>query len=176
MIYQMMRDIEVALHALKYPVRFRYGTGRLEWSGRHFGWIRVERDPTLGDVVGPPIGVQANPKRVECRALGVVLTAYVKAPLDGAQLHEHEHVCDELVDALQIALAEWCVLAKTGAPPSYTETRYLTPEEYDDVEVGAGVIYRMRFAVNRGVAKRDYKGFARETVTLGETITTISET
>jgi hypothetical protein len=130
--------------------------------------VEFKRDDEAGDTVAFVQGERANPKKSCVRKLGVVATCYVTCALPGAQLHEHQHECDALVDALITSAIEWGVAAKVGVI-EFAESRYLTPEEIDGGEHHHGVVYRLRFEVPRGVSVRDYEGAARPEAAFAKT-------
>jgi hypothetical protein len=162
MIYQMSRDIAANLQARKFPVDVHYGPDRVTHGGCDSMRVDFSRDYEQDEVISPVLGSNRNPRAVGVRALPVLVELRVRSTLHGALLHDHQHECDALVDALEVALYEWSQAARTGAL-DYYESRYVKPEDDDGSEVKAGVTYRLRFRVPRGVAKRDYTGAAEPT-------------
>lgn len=164
MIYSLMRDVETKLRARKFPSAFVYGPERVTRTGYFDHAIVFERDRKATDLISPCHGWNNNPRKMRVRELCVMATVYAQSRLDGAMVNEHEKECEQIVDALVIALAEWGVEGKAGELP-ITEARYLSAEEYTDpaapAEVWPGVVYVVRFRVPRGVSARDYTGAAR---------------
>jgi hypothetical protein len=163
----MMRDLEAMLRARKFPSQFMYGPERITRTGFFDHVIVFERARNkASDQVGPVKGFDNNPRRMRVRELCVTIRVYARSRLDGARVNEHEKECEQIVDALVIALAEWGTAAKAGEIP-ITEARYLTAEEYTDpdkpAEAWAGVVYSIQLRVPRGVTARDYVGAARPT-------------
>jgi hypothetical protein len=171
MIYAMAKDIATGLHTRKWPVAVEYAGARIT-HGNESLRVCFERDCESGDGVGPVRGEQRNPRKQAARTLGVIATVFVQSPKDGARRNEHEHLCDDLVDALICEIGNWGTVSKAGDIP-FTESRYLLPEEMaNEYSCSTGVIYRLRFHVSRGVFTRDFDGSA-----LGEAtpaITTIT--
>ena len=92
---------------------------------------------------------------------------YCASAVSGARRNEHEHECDNLVDALLTGLYQWATAARAGEI-TVTEARYLADDEIDESERANGVVYRIRFSVPRGVVTRDYDGAAQMTATIAE--------
>jgi hypothetical protein len=159
MIYQLAKDIAAGLHLRKWPVAVFYGKDRLPGTHRSTLEIRFDRDRESGDGVTYAQGAQHNPGKIAKRLLGVTLDVYAQAGCDGARQNEHEHLCDDLVDALITQLEDWGTASRAGAI-DFTESRYLSSEEVNKSDVFNGVVYRLRFHVPRGVFRRDYTGAA----------------
>jgi hypothetical protein len=167
MIYGLARDVATALAVREYPVAVFYQRDRVSASvaaRAPLGTIVFDRDRQGGDATRGPLGTHGNPASPLTRWLGVVATVTVRVPTDGARGAEHEHECDAVVDALQVALAEWALEGRAPAI-EWVESRYLRPDE--EGAAPAGVTYRVRFRLCRGVAKRDYDGAVQPVGTVG---------
>jgi hypothetical protein len=162
----MSQDVQTNLHTRKWPVLVEYGK-RTQRVGRYSMIVVLSRDHEAGDTVSTVLGFQHNPRKAFTRGIGVRADVYVRSSLAGARLCEHEHDCDDLVDALLTALDQWTTAARAGQV-EIVEARYLSPDEHDGSDCGAGVVYRLRFRVQRGVTTEDYGGAARETAILAE--------
>jgi hypothetical protein len=98
---------------------------------------------------------------------------FAKSGIPGARTNDHESECEQIVDALIVALSEWFVECKTGLPmPDFAEARYMHPTEFEGMtaEAWPGVGYILAFRVPRSVDARDYLSAARPTgsaVTVG---------
>jgi hypothetical protein len=55
------------------------------------------------------------------------------------------------------ALLEWGTAARAGTP-EFSESRYLSADEFDGGEIRSGVVYRLRFSVSRGVEAKRFTG------------------
>lgn len=163
-IYSLMQDVETKLRARKFPSAFEYGPNRTARTGYFDHAIVFERDRKATDLVSPAKGWDNNPRKMRTRELCVQVLIYAQSRLDGAMVNDHEGECEQIVDALLIALAEWGSEGRAGELP-ITEARYLSAAEYNDpatpTEVWPGVVYVLRFRVPRGVSARDYTGAAR---------------
>jgi hypothetical protein len=164
MIYAMASDIQAILNAKEFPISVIYTPERTERDG-YARMITIERDRSSGDGVSGAVAVNANARRVMTRSLGVWARIYVRSELDGARINDHEHEADDLVDALIIALFQWCAETRTLAP-TFTEARFLDAKERDDVEEWPGVVYSLRFGIARGIYDRKYDGSAKPTASL----------
>jgi hypothetical protein len=96
------------------------------------------------------------------RMLAVSATIYARSSLPGAMVQDHEHVCEQFVDALLVSLYEWQASEQAGAI-SVSEARYLTAADRNDVETWPGVVYVIRFSVPRAVFALTYLGEAKPT-------------
>ena len=166
MIYRLSRDIETNLKARKWPVLVEYET-RTKRIGRYSMAVAFERDRQGGDENDPPVGSHTNPRVMFTRRLGVRVEIFAKSSVSGARSNEHQHECDDLVDAVLTALYDWTTAAKAGAI-EWIEARYLADEEIDDAERSSGAVYLLRFRIRRGVSRKDYGGGAAETATLAK--------
>ena len=177
MIYRLAQDVAAALAERGFPFAVHYGPDRVSPSDltAYAGRIVIERDREAGDTVGGPIGSRGqNPATPRVRRLGCVATVIARASVDGARVNEHEHDCDQAVDALIVALYDWAAegrsIVEVGAG------RYLQDEEINGAPVGVGVVYRLAFTVARAVEARTFEGAARETVTLDDVNTSVRVT
>lgn len=166
MIYTLAKDLADTLGERLFPVTCLYGPERVSREGPFANLVVFRRDPKGGDRVSSLVAQRTNPRAVRVREIGVEATIFAASTLDGARINEHEHECDQLVDALIVALYEWGAENRAGAI-SFTETRYLDPTEPDGVfEAWPGVRYVLRFAVPRAVLTTNYVGAARPEVAL----------
>lgn len=171
MIYRMSRDLEANLRARKYPVRVVYGPERFLGTRREPFGIRIERDRTSSEPVDTAHGFQRNPRKVMTRTMGVTAKLSATSPVPNARINEHEALCDQLVDAFLVSLVEWSTAAKAG-DISVVEDRYLSDEEIDKSEHANGVVYLVRFTIQRGVVRRDFDGSALPEFAISESINT----
>lgn len=151
----MSKDVETALKARRYPVKVIYGPERLT-RGPQAGQATIifERARDTGDKVTFVKGAQGpNPKMVRARLLGVIVTVYASSGAAGAKTHEHEHACDQIVDALIVAIDEWFVEGRTGQLCEYSVSRMMNASEFESDEMRAwpGCVYQLRFDLPRGV-------------------------
>jgi len=161
MIYALASDIATRLQARKYPVSVFYGPERV--SSEQCDSMRIVFERDVDAIPGAVLGWSNNPRATGVRSLGVLATVEVSSGLVGARLSEHQHECDNLVDALLVELYAWGAESRAGYLP-VTETRYLSPEERAGSERSNGVAYAIRFQVPRGVYRRDYEGNAASEV------------
>jgi hypothetical protein len=128
--------------------------------------VVFRRDPKGGDQVNALVAQRTNPRSVRVRELGVEVVVFSASSLEGARINEHEHECDQVVDALIVAISEWGTEERAGSITIY-ESRYLDPSEGDGVfEAWPGVRYVLRFRVPRAVLTRNYIGAARPEATI----------
>lgn len=171
MIYEMHRDITETLRSRKFPFPVYYGPERHK-RDRFDTSIIFERDRGSSDVVEPVKGAQRNPRKREVRELAAMATIFAKSTLPGALIGEHERLCEQLVDAVIIALEEWGTATGAGYIP-ITEAKYLSAAEFlAELEAPAqismfegwpGVVYRLKFRVPRGMRVETFLGEAQPT-------------
>lgn len=157
MIYRFSQDLEANLHAREFPVVVQYEPQRMHQTGHYSALITVARDTSAGDSVDPPMGYNNAPRRHATRGIGVVLDILAQSPVAGARAQDHQHFADAIVDAVVVALLEWCKAARAGTP-KFNESRFLSADEFDASEIRSGAVYRMRFTVARGVEARRFTG------------------
>lgn len=172
----MLRDVQAKFTDRKFPTKFEYGPRRLTVEAWHDHLVICERDRESPDQLAAVNGQQTNPRRYCNRALAVKFTIYARCNLDDARINEHEYECEQIVDALIVALQEWGTEAKArlgDVTPTISESRYLKLTEFPEAEAWPGVAYIVRLRVMRGVMRRDYEGLARPTgaaASVGNTI------
>ena len=155
----MAADIEGRLHLRKFPLKVHYGPERLTREITRSLVILVRRDQQLGDQVRAVVGAERNPRKSQVRDIGVVADIYASANVTGARINEHQHLCDQVVDAFLVALHKWGFESGAGHIP-IAEARYLTSAEKEAEELGPSLVYRLRFRVPRAILDRDYEGNA----------------
>lgn len=158
MIYELSQDIETELQARLFPVHVEYQSRVARETFENV--IVFKRDREGGDSVGPARGVNPNARRFAQRTLGVEAKVYVRSPEDGAHVGTHEFECEDLVDALLVALEEWAK-ENQAWPIEITSARYLSEAELNGIETWPGVVYQLKFGVPRGIYKRDFSRAAR---------------
>lgn len=164
MIYECANALAVKLKAQLFPTAIEYGPRRLSVETYHDHLVIIERDREATDQLAPANGHQVNPRRYFNRTLAVKATIYAQSRLDGARVNEHEAECEQIVDALLVALQEWGaeVVARLGdVTPTISEMRYLKLTEFQEGEAWPGVVYVLKFRVGRGVYRRNYELGAR---------------
>lgn len=172
MIYRMSCDLEANLRARKFPVHISYGKERMLRGGWYSASIVIERDASRSDKVGATLGQQRNPRAVYMRSLAVKALVFAKSNVDGARLSEHEHECETIVDGLVSALYEWATAARAGEV-TWGECRYLSAEERDDIEGWPGVVYMLRFHIDRRITTKNYEGAGLSSAVLSDVITSL---
>lgn len=170
MIYQMARDLEANLRALKYPVHVLYEPGRMTREHSRPLLITIERDRSRGD----SIGTGHSRGVVRSRLLGVTARVFARSSVAGSRVEDHERLCDQVVDALVIAIVDWGTAARAG-DIQFSAARYLTPAEYDGAEMGAGLVYQLSFGVSRAMRRVDFDGDGALTAELLDVSTTFGD-
>lgn len=166
MLYTITQELKAALIAKGCPIPVLYGPER---SGGMTGQrIVLERDRANGDQFTGPRSQQRNPGLVDVRAIGAVLRVYAQSTVAGANVWDHERVADQAIDLITVALRRIVSARKTlwrvGA------AKLVSADELDlrGLQSWPGVVYEMRFAIDRGVYDYTWQGAALDEATMGE--------
>lgn len=127
--------------------------------------IVIERDTSDGFIPGR--GTKQNPARAAWfREVGCILRIFVRSPRAGAMSFEHYERAEHVLDHAIVALDEVVrgdrqeMLTLTGG--GFVELADMAPSE----RVG-GVVYELRFVVERGVYAETWAGEARPEAVIG---------
>ena len=164
MIYRLATHVGDALAARQYPVRVVYGPERVSHSLTASA-IVIERDRDSGDTFENVRGAFRNAKHPAIRMVGARATVYWRAAVAGARVQDHEDECDAVVDALYCAVDSYMQASARINLTPVSEARYLRAEEIaaEGLETWAGVVYRLRWRMPRGVASTTYLGLGLPT-------------
>lgn len=162
MIYELSQAVTADLRAREFPIAVEYSPRVVNSEAFPDSVIVFERDDAP-DAVTAAVGVQSNPRKYRTRTVGGRILVYARSNADGADVGEHESVCEDLVDAVIVSLIDCVSAAKGGPDVPIVEARYLRREERPEVEQWPGRVYLLRFRVPRAVFKRDGAGAARPT-------------
>jgi hypothetical protein len=157
MLYEASKEIQTLLSAQLYPVKVKYGPERIKRGHYPSGHVIVlERARDADDTLGPPKGVNQNPRRLFDIALACKATIYARSSLGGAHDGDHERETEKIRDAFLAALYKWGAGARAGAI-QVSGARFAAPTE-EGPEKWPGAVYELRFTVPRGVYDRAYAG------------------
>lgn len=156
MIYELSRYLDQRLAAQEFPCNVVYGPDRFE--RQNFRTVVVlERDRQRGDSFEGPQGQQRNTRRLGQRQVGCLATIFAQSPKMGARVNEHEHLADQIVDALHCALINWRTATRSSV--TFTGGRFAGPNDLPgNFESLPGVVYLLQFSVARGVEDRKFDG------------------
>jgi len=162
-IYEIHKEVATELKAQGCPLPVVYGPER-QGLGAALPASRIvfERDRSRGDVAKPGKARTSNPRMVAARAMGAVCRIYAQSTLTGAAGHDHERLADQAVDLVTVALHK--VIGRRQTEWAISSAKLLSREELAlrGLEVWPGVVYEMRFAVDRGVFDATWAGEAVE--------------
>lgn len=116
--------------------------------------IEVQRDTDGGDGVEAGKGRFANPKMFALRATGGMVRVLAKSTIDGATRQDHEHLADAIVDQVQVEIFKITRNARVG----FTVTRAGFVTNTSITDGWAGVVYELRFRVDRAVNDVTWQG------------------
>ena len=142
-VFVLLRD---ALKAKGVPFDVIYGPTQVAPA---VGATRIQfmRDYDSGDTVLPGRGRFANPRMFAVRAMGGMVRIHAQSTIKSAQRYDHEKLADAIVDQLQVELYKIARNAKT-------EWRVVRAGFVVDTtlpEGWQGVVYELRFQIDRGV-------------------------
>jgi len=154
MIHEVFVLMRSALKAKGVPFEITYGPQQVPDK---VGATRLEvlRDYQAGDTLDAPRGVHRNPRMVRRRLMSAVVRIFARATVKGAQRHDHERLADQLADMATVALHD---IAREQRIPLQVQRGAMVPDETTDG--WAGVVYELRFTVERGVFDVTFKGAA----------------
>jgi hypothetical protein len=160
MLYEAAKQIQTLLSAQLYPVKVKYGPERIKRGHYPSGHVIVlERARDADDTLGPPKGINQNPRRLFDIALACKATIYARSSLGGAHDGDHEREAEKIRDAFLAALAKWYAGARAGTTAGVRFSGGRFKEATDEgPEKWPGAVYELRFAVPRGVFDRAYVG------------------
>ncbi len=154
MTHEIFVLLRAALKAKGVPVECIYGPTQVPMK---VGASRLQmlRDYEAGDRVVEPYTQRANPRQVAVRMMGAKILVFAHSALDGAARHNHERLAEQIVDMAHVcmhdivlgALTLWRI-TKAGFLPDATTDGW------------AGVVYELRFQIDRGVADLTWAGEA----------------
>lgn len=173
MIYELTREIatELAARGVPYPVIYGPERGPRPMVDSR---LVVERNRTGSDELAAPRTRQQNPRIFGTRWIACTCTIFAKSNLEGAGAHDHEREVDQLVDKFTIALHK-AVRVRNNQYRLIT-ARLLSATELalEGLEAWQGAVYRIEFAVDRGVPDTNWQGAAKATAQPGSISTALS--
>lgn len=166
-MYQLARGVTALLHADKFPVPVLYGAERMQ-RGAHTVCVIFERVKEA-DRVGAPTGTQRNPGKRGDRMRAVRAEVWAKSELPGARLGEHEDLCEQIVDAVCVAVSRWAQENRYAANLLPVSAGFIDPPGLGKPEAWAGAVYALRWDVPTAVFAADYLGAGLPEGTVSDT-------
>jgi hypothetical protein len=166
MLYEISKELSSALSVVGCPLRVVYGP-EPKTTGLTDSRIVIERDRKAGDQFTGPRSQQRNPKLIDVRAIGCVLRVYAQSTLAGASVYDHERIADQAIDQIDVAMRTIINTRKTMW--RVTSAKLLSADELQlqGLTVWPGVVYEMKFQVDRGVLRTTWAGEAADEATMG---------
>jgi hypothetical protein len=161
-------DLRTELAAKGCPLRVIYGPEPRPVTSLVDSRIVLERDREGGDVIGPPRSQHKNPAIKGVRGMGCVLRIFAKSSLSGANLWDHESLADQTLDKVWVALEKLVKLRRTLWTITGAKLLNSTELEMRGLETWPGVVFELRFAVDRGVFDTTWVGDAKPEKAFGE--------
>ena len=165
MIADLATEVAAELRDRGVPVPVVYGPERFEDDAIVRTRIVFERDRDGGDGFGfrseiKPVAAPAMAKIDHVRTQGGMLRIWAHNSVAGARAQDHERLADELLDRVSIAIRK-CV-SRSRTQWSVRSGKFLRAEDIAPTlrgqQVWHGVVYEMRFALERGVYDKKWDG------------------
>lgn len=163
MIHLLFVKLSDALKAKGVPYECVYGPTPV---GQKVGATRIQvlRDYDANEGTAAPRGRFVNPRNVATRSVPAVVRIFAKSVIAGAQRHDHERLADKIADQVQVELHK----AVRASNTTHNVVRAGLVSD-DTTDGWAGVVYEIRFAVDRGVADTSWVGDAAGEMTMTAT-------
>lgn len=168
MLPNVTAEISTAMVAKGAPYPVVYGPLRTAPGVNSPSQIVVQRDRQRGDTVETAPSHRHNPRLVFKRAIGGLVHIFAHSRAPGASVGDHERVADKLVDQLLVAILK--VSQARIQPFRVTESRLMSAQELEEqaLTTWPGVVYLMRFQIDRGVTDADWSGEGAGEATFGD--------
>ena len=165
MIYEISTEVAAYIAAQGCPVPVVYGNTR--GSVLTDQRIEISRGYGFPDRIEAASGHRpANPTIRSIRSLAALVRIYAKSSSDGARIEDHERQAESIADQVQVAIAS--VVTQRKNSYRFTSAGFLDDgqKEAEGITQWPGVIYEMRFEVDRGVYRTTWagEGLAEETI------------
>ncbi len=146
--------LRAALKAKGVPSEIVYGPTQVPAK---VGASRIQflRDYEAGDQVRGPNSQRMNPRQVAVRAMGGKILVFASSAIEGAQRHNHERLAEQVVDMVHVALHD--IVSQAMTQWRIQRASFVADATTDG---WAGVVYELRFSVDRGVADLSWSGEA----------------
>lgn len=172
MIPALHRALVVALRAKGVPFPCEYAPTPVP-ATTGATRIQVQRDIDAGDTVAPGRARIGNPRMVGVRATAGIVRIFAKATVDHATRGDHEDLADRIVDAVHAEIHKivrgWMTVWRVTRAGFVTDVA--VPDGW------AGVVYELRFTVDRAVNDVSWVGDAAgEYVMAADTTVTTLDT
>ena len=151
MLLAISYQLRTALTAAGVPYPVVYGPEQLGQTVMAKPHIVLERDRQSGDALRPPTTHRRNPRLDHVRAIGATLRVFARSTTAAPGPGDHEREADRIVDQCLVALRG--IVSARRTMWELRSAKLLTVEEAEAIglETWPGVIYEVRFAVDRGV-------------------------
>lgn len=165
---QLREALQEDARAVPFPVA--YGTEHPASGLAVESHIVLFVDRAAGDVFSSPTGLNRNPQHRANVAEGAVCRIYARSTKAGARERDHEALAravrDQVIVALQVILG-----ARKNGPWLPRTGRFLAAADVAEPTLQAwpGVVYEMKFTVDRSVLDTTYAGESADEATMGGT-------
>lgn len=154
MIAEITSELRDALRARKHAIPVQYEHERADNATRlsvSDARIVVDRDRDVGDRTVPTVSQRWNPQMVAVRRCGVLVRIFARSGKSGARLVDHERACEELVDAVTVAL--YGIVKERRTQFEISRQGYVPASRLLAIqpETWPGVLYEIALSIDRGV-------------------------
>ena len=123
--------------------------------------VVMMRDYDAQETIGPGRARTVNPIMMGVRSVPGVVRIYASSTISGATRGDHETLADAIADQVHVEIYKAILNLKTKG--SFTRAGLVSDETPDG---WLGVIYELRFTVDRGVYDTDWLGNAAGQMTM----------
>lgn len=174
MIYEIFRELETNLTSRGYPFPLEYGPEAKRKKPPFDTRIVMDHDRESGDSISGPRSQVAistpagRSRKLLDRAVGCLVRIYAKSSSPGARIENHERLAEQLVDAVLAGLRT--VIQKRATLWRVTSASFVSKEalEVPELEKWPGVVYELKFSVDRGVFDLTWTGEGEPTGSITE--------
>lgn len=166
MIYEIAKEIATILAGNHVPYSVVYGPERAPLGLASPRFV-IERDRSSAESIVGPRSRARNPVEIVVRQIPCVCRVFAKSTLGGAKGNEHEREADQMVDKAIVAIHR--VLRVRNSQYQLPSAQLMSADalKYAGLEQWPGVVYEIKFSVERGVFDTTWTNAAKAEATVG---------
>jgi hypothetical protein len=159
LLYEISKEIDALLQIREVPHRIVYGPERAASNSER---IVIEHDRS-GDSFDMT-GITSNPKSFAVRWQGAIARIFAKDPISMARVQDHERRAEAVLDRLIVCIDRVRSTRKNNL--RIASGAFVNPRDLEGSETWPGVVYELRFSIDRAVLDRKWDNSARPEGTL----------
>ncbi len=166
MLYAISKELDAALKAQGVPFRVVFGPESTQSVDAARERIVLEQPhDEKRDSVVPPIALHRNPMMPLVRNQAARIRIFARSPIAGAKWNDHAERAEQVLDHV-LAELDAIVRGRKNAL-AIGGGGFVSLVDEKGSSVWGGAVYEFDFVVDRGVFRTNWKGEAREEVTIG---------